>query len=334
MKNELFWCLGCNYVSLGKRCPSCRSEAAKVRSSNGRLVPAFKPDIDAIRTAADIFGEGCGKELIPDANTVILGLKDNGDADVISYGAVIAQYVNKKVVITLAGMKVMAPKIRKFYVRCDHDSAHFVKMGRNLMASGISEAGPFAAGDRLAIFDERGAVIAMGIAKMSSEEIDSADRGVAVKVKGSDPSRYAQGKQKRSWKESVDVNSAILTTKYGDSIKNIRNLSSTYGCPVVIEMTDDIRSTARLLLVLNAGLTPSVQSPGSEFIDFQMEKYSLKAFDPKGGRRMVITDRKDSEDPDEILHDPIEEWDDISAWMYVMRKAEPFDTAYMRGLLS
>lgn len=334
MNNELSWCLGCNYVSLGKRCPSCRSEAAKVKLPKGRLVPAFKHDIEVIRNAADSFGEGCGMELIPDANTVVLNLRDDGNIDVISYGSVIAQYIDKKVIITLAGMKVMAPKISKFFVRCDHDSSHFVKMGRNLMTSGIAASGSFAAGDRLAVFDDRGAVIAIGIARMSSEEIDTADRGVAVKTKISDASRYAKGKQKRSWKDSMEVNSALLTTKMGDSIKYIRSLSSTYGCPVVVEMSDDIRSTARLLLVINAGIVPMVKSAGSEFTRFQMDKYSLKAFDSKGGRRMVITDRKDSDDPEEILHDPIEEWGDISAWMYVMKKAEPFDTAYMRGFLS
>jgi len=163
------------------------------------------------------------------------------------------------------------------------------------------------------------------------EEMLASDRGVAVRIKDSASVRYAVGKKKRTWKDIIDINMPVVTNRAGDSVKSIKNLSAAYGCPVIIELSSDIRSTASLLLTMAADIRPGVVSDGNEFAVFQKGRYSLNEADEKEGRRMVITSRKVSSDPDEILFDPLDGWDDLTVWMYVMRKAEPFDPVYMHG---
>lgn len=329
MKRSIHWCMECNLLSISRRCPVCRKEVSRLDlDPQGRLYPMSTKDADTIRSSIDsVFGEGCGKRLIPEGCVAFLD-RTSMKADIIVNGGIIGYLAGDSVILNASGLKAISPLIRNNIVKCDHDSTYFVKKGRNLMVTGISEISPsLKAGDQVAVLDDKGVPIASGVMKMSSEETKNTERGVAVSIRNTDSPRTCYGVKHRDWKDTLNLNLLSIQAQAGISAKNIETFASSYGREIVVRFDGGIRSEASLLLVLDAGYRPKViVDRRDEFIDFFLEKHELEVIDEIPKECILITEKYEGgfAPAGIIVHSPVGDWEPSMLWVYIMFKKEPF----------
>ena len=329
MKRSIHWCMECNLLTISRRCPVCRKEVSRLDlDPQGILSPMSPKDAEVIRSSIDsVFGEGCGRLLLPDGCVSFLD-KTPTKTDIIVNGGIIGFVVGETVTLNVSGLKVISPLIKINTVKCDHDSSYFVKKGRNLMVTGIADTSPsLKAGDQVAVLDDKNVPIASGIMKMSSEEIRESDRGVAVGVKCSDSPRTCYGVEHRDWMDTLRQNLLSIQAQAGISAKNIATFASSYGREIVVRFDGGIRSEVSLLLVMDAGYEPKVIIvKRNEFIDFFIEKHNLKVIEEIPQECILITERYEDgfAPPGIIIHSPISDWEPSMLWVYIMYKKEPF----------
>lgn len=334
--DRLRWCTGCNLITASRRCPECRKDAYNVRLEGASDVcPIFKTEAAKIRSVIDsMYGEGCGELLFPDDRTALYA-RTSGSRQIIINGGVVGR-INDSGDLSLnaSGLSIIAPKISKNIIRCDHDSSFFITKGRNLMVTGVKgHSDGLKAGDVVAIFD-RGRPIAEGIMKMSSEELDSSERGVAVNVRSYDSTRATANPKKNDWNATLESNKRIIEAFSGDTSKKISDVVSAYGYPVVVSLSTDILSEADLLLTLDAGYKPKViLKEHDEFIDYLLNKHGLETVKELPEKCILISEIHSNSDSGIIIHSPATDWDPAMIWLYVMMKAEPFHPSYMQNKL-
>ena len=334
--DRIRWCMRCNLITSSRKCPECRNDVLNVRIEKGSKVsPIFQYQAEHIRSKIDsTYGDGCGLLLIPDDRTAIFEACKGHKRILINGGSVGRLLPSGDVSLNASGLALISGKISKNTVRCDHDSSFFVTKGRNLMVTGVSDASPgLSAGDVVAVLDDKGRPIAEGIMKLSSEEIGSSDRGVAVNIRDNEAPRINEGKRHSNWAQTIESNSYTMGALIGETVKNIKVLGSSYNYPFVVRLSSDIVSEADLLLVLEAGYRPSIiLDSKDDFIDFIIAKHDLKVIDDIPDKCILISERDEEQTLDIIPHSPTDDWDQSMVWMYIMMRSEPFDPAYMRQL--
>ena len=330
MKRSIHWCMECNLLTISRRCPVCRKEVSRLDlDPQGHLFPMSPKDADMIRSSVDsVFGEGCGKKLIPEGCVAFLD-KSNTKADIIVSGGIIGYVIDDAVTLNASGLKVISPLIKNNIVKCDHDSSYFVKRGRNLMVTGVSDISPsLKAGDQVAVFDDKNVPIASGVMKMSSEETKGNNRGVAVGIKNTDSPRTCYNVKNRDWKDTLNLNLLSIQAQAGISAKNIDTFASSYGREIVVRFDGGISSEVSLLLVMDAGYNPKViVDKRDEFIDFFLEKHNLTVIDEIPKECILITEKYEGgfAPAGIIVHSPISDWEPSMLWVYIMYKKEPFN---------
>ena len=329
------WCVSCNLISASRRCPNCRKDVSNIHiDGKSEICPIFKNEAARIRSAVDsMYGEGCGELLIPDERTALY-IRNSGNRKILINGGIVGSVSQSgDVSLNASGLGIISEKISKNTVQCDHDSSFFVSKGRNLMASGVkSHSDGLKAGDIVAVFDDRGRPIAEGVMRMSSDELRSSDRGVAVKIKSNDTSRAEMNSRCNDWNSTLEENRKSIDAFSGDSSKKISDVVSSYGYPVIVSMSSDIVSEAGLLLTLDAGYRPKVLlREKNDFLDYLLQKHGLDTVADMPERCVLITDVHMKSDTDVIVHSPTTDWDPAMVWMYVLSKAEPFDPSYLQG---
>ena len=334
---HIHWCMVCNMVTVSKRCPICRNEVSRLDLlDDGILIPLSKAGMDKIRSYVDsTFGKGCGELLIPD-NCISFVDRSDAVSDIIVNGGKVGHIADGKVLLDLTGLKVIKEKIAKNYIRCDHDSSYFVKKGRSLMVTGISESyNDLKKGDQVAVLDDRGGVIAAGVMKMSSEDMHGSERGVAVGIRSNVSSRTCYGVPPHDWKDTIMKSKPTVDSAVGTSVKAIRELTSSYGGDIVIRFNGDVRSEASMLLIIDAGYAPKVIVDGKDdFIDFMVERHGLTVVKDVPDRCLLLTDKVDGGLSSEtVTHWPIREWEPSLVWTYLMVRREPFNRYYVDGSL-
>ena len=328
----------CNLLTVSRRCPICRNEVSRLDlDDDGTLVPLSPSGIKLIRSCVDMtFGEGCGSVLIPDGCVSFLDHR-KGWSNIIVNGGEVGRLSDGKVTLDLAGLKAIQGKMVKNYVRCDHDSSYFVKKGRNLMVTGITElSASLEKGDQVAIIDDRGEVIASGIMRMSSSEMGTSDRGVAVSIRSSDVSRTCYGIPGHDWNDTLEKNASSMSSTVGMAVKGIRELASSYGDDVIVRFTGDIRTEALLFLTMDSGLVPRVKiDDRDDFTDFIMDRCELNAVDViPDGCLLIIDTTTEQNDAKNVTHCPILDWEPSFFWLYIMLKKEPFSHYYLNICLN
>ena len=334
--DRLRWCTGCNLITASRKCPECRKDAYNVRLEGASEVyPIFKSEAARICSIVDsIYGDGCGELLFPDDRTALYA-RSSGSRQIIINGGIVGRITDKgDLSLNASGLSIIAPKISKNIIRCNHDSSFFITKGRNLMVTGVKgHSDGLKAGDVVAIFD-RGRPIAEGVMRMSSEELDSLDRGVAVNVRSYESTRATANLKKYDWNATLESNKRIIEAFSGDSSKKISDVVSAYGYPVVVSLSTDILSEADLLLTLDAGYKPAViVKKYDEFIDYLLNKHGLETVKELPEKCILISETHSLSDPGIIVHSPATDWDPAMIWLYVMMKAEPFHPSYMQNSL-
>ena len=326
----------CNLITSSRKCPECRNDVLNVRLEKGsRISPVFQYQADHIRSRIDsVYGDGCGLLLIPDDRTALFEACKGHKRILINGGVVGRLLPSGEVSLNASGLALISDGISKNYVRCDHDSSFFVTKGRNLMVTGVSEVSlGLSAGDVVAVLDDKGRPVAEGVMKLSSEEIGSSDRGVAVNIRDNEAPRINEGEKHSNWVQTIESNSYTMGALVGETVKNIKVLGSSYNYPFVVRLSSGIVSEADLLLVLEAGYRPSIiLDSKDDFIDYLIVKHGLKVIDEIPDKCILISEEVEEQTLDVIPHSPTDDWDQSMVWMYIMMRSEPFDPVYMRQL--
>ena len=334
--DRIRWCMRCNQISSSRKCPECKNDALNLHiEKSSEISPVFQYQADLIRSKIDSnYGEGCGELLIPDDRTAIFEAVPGFKNVIINGGVVGRLYPTGEMTLNASGLSLISERISKNWVRCDHDSSYFVTRGRNLMVSGISDHPEgLSAGDVVAVLDYKGVPIAEGVMKMSSGELGSSDRGVAVNIREKEAPRLSISKKHSNWAKTIDSNSYTMGALIGETVKNIRMLGSSYKYPFVVRLSPGVVSEADLLLVLEAGFRPSViLSATDDFLEFIIDKHGLDVISELPDRCILISESREEQTLDVIPNSPTDDWDQSMVWMYVMMRSEPFDPSYMRDI--
>lgn len=333
--SRIRWCISCNLITASRKCPECRRDVSNIHiEGRSEICPIFKNEAARIRSAVNsVYGEGSGELLIPDDRTAVYIRCSNSRKIVINGGVVGSLLDSGEVSLNASGLAMISEKIIRNRIQCNHDSSFFVSRGRNLMVTGVkSHAEGLKAGDIVAVFDDRGRPIAEGVMRISSEELDSSQRGVAVNIRSNEVSRAERNPRYNDWNSSLESNRHSIDALSGDSSKKISDVVSSYGYPVIVNLTTDIVSEADLLLTLDAGYRPKVLlSERNEFIDYFLQKHGLDTASDIPEKCILITEGYPKSGSGVIVHSPTADWDPAMVWMYVMAKAEPFDPSYLQG---
>ncbi len=143
--------------------------------------------LDELRGLANFqYGFGVGEILFPEKTEIKRSGKTGRTRYAFLGGKLLASVRTSdgRLVLTLEGAKEVA-KSKKLasYVVVDEIGEKYCRQGRNLMAKYVVKAGDVLAGDEVVVLNEKGEVVAIGKAVLSSEEMLIFDKGIAVKVR-------------------------------------------------------------------------------------------------------------------------------------------------------
>ncbi len=256
-KVELYWCDKCNVPLLDKRCGRCGAYGRRVPiTPPGEVRPGFEGDLEILRESLK---RQFGYEL--QRNFVLFNRVPHYDRmdEVIVDGYVIGNLrfdiIRKEFRFTLRmpGAYMMGTNIHKGWVLANHGAVPFVLEGRNLMLPGIVDFSPgIERGDEVVVMDEERRVFAVGIAKMSSQEMEEKERGMAVKI------RYAgygewETHNEPSMEEVLEANEEHLKKIEEKAVKFIHDVRRKYPLPLAVSFSGGKDSLAVLLLALKSG---------------------------------------------------------------------------------
>lgn len=279
-KMHLRWCDQCNVPVLEQAsCCRCGSSTREVRlTPPGDARPAFAHDIARVRALADRqFGPGCGERLIPDGKIVLLNKAPDIDRmdEVIIDGQVVgaARFHlarGDKFLLRPYSATVLAPVATKGWVKVDAGAIVPIKEKKaSTLAVGVLDADPsIAPGDDVIVLDGSGAAVSVGTAKMSAEDMRRPGmRGTAVKtrwvVHGPD---VKQLDGRATWADVIRANNEVIARRASEAHEFIRKTVRNNDLPVAVSYSGGKDSLATLLLVLDAGVKPSLL-----FIDTGLE---------------------------------------------------------------
>lgn len=253
-KLVLHWCSRCNAPVLDKRC-ACGNEARSVTvTPPGDIRPAFPYDVKRINeTSVRQFG----KKLIGEDEIVIYNKAPYDDRmeEIIVGGEIIGTIrfeIDKPdwvLLLRLEGArrifnketKDADPNIEqnlKNWMMIFEKAIPYVADGSSVLVPGIMKTAPgIEKEDEVAVVTPDFEIVAVGRAKMGSEEIEMSERGKAVKVRWAEmppveskpvPALLADTEPKgipvrEIWAKAIEANRDIIDRFEADSIKFIQN---------------------------------------------------------------------------------------------------------------
>ncbi|MCL2142422.1 MAG: phosphoadenosine phosphosulfate reductase family protein [Methanimicrococcus sp.] len=248
-KLVLHWCDQCNAPVLDKKC-ACGSDARFVAvTPPGDIRPAFPYDISRIN---DVSVSQFGKKLVEDDEIVIYNKAPYEDRmeEIICGGEVIGtiRYEIEKtkwvLLLRLPGARRLfnaslkedpSQTAMKNWIMVSEEGIPYVVDGSSVLVPGILKTAEFEAEDEVVVVTPDFEVIAVGRAKMSSQDIQNSERGKAVKTRWTGipeansnpiPSPNLDVKAvpvREIWKKVIDANRHIIDEFEADSISFIQN---------------------------------------------------------------------------------------------------------------
>ena len=279
-KIHLRWCDGCNVPVLElASCSVCGEGTRQVSvTPPGDVRPAFPSDIASIRELVDAqFGDGCGRGALPDGRIVLLNKAPDLDRmdEVIMDGEVVGAVrfdlkLGEKFLPRPSSAVRMQSLVARSWVEVDDGAVDAVRTRKaSTLAVGVTDCDRgIAAGDDVVVLDRHRKAVSVGVAKMSSDEM-TADgrRGTAVKTRWivEESSEPADGRP-ASWDDTIAANRHVLDSRTAEAVKFIQRTAAENDLPVAVSYSGGKDSLATLLLVLEAGLRPSLM-----FVDTGLE---------------------------------------------------------------
>lgn len=262
-KNHLRWCYECNFPILELlKCPVCESDTSEVEiTPPGDVRPAFDYDINKIRSLVDLqFGESTGLALIPEGHIVLLNKAPSLDRmdEIIIDGKTVASLrydLNKgwTFINRMQSAMRIAPKATKGLVVCDPSAVKFIQESKNLMAPGVIDATPdIKVGNEVIIVTDNHTVVGTGVAKMSTNEMITSKRGVAVKTKWTKLEKLIISNKTQTWDSIINANKPTIQKRVNEAITFIKKNVENSKIPAIISFSGGKDSLTTLLLTLDA----------------------------------------------------------------------------------
>jgi len=257
------WCDHCGVPILrGKTCPKCNAPLREVEvSPPGEVKPLFPEEMGWIKSIIDeSYGKGVGDAFFSDEKIVLINKAPGEDRvdEIIIRGKIygVLRYDLRKRKNQLLFHPVsfgrLKGKISRHYVMADRGAVPFILQGRNLMKPGVLDCSEdIEVNDYVVVVDEEMNIIASGVAKATSDEIDKG-KGVAVKVKyyGTIP----EPPPSSDWDTFLEVNAPIIASIEAKSINEIKKIVEKYNLPVVVSFSGGKDSIVALSLTKSAGI--------------------------------------------------------------------------------
>ncbi|MFW9965820.1 MAG: phosphoadenosine phosphosulfate reductase family protein [Candidatus Thorarchaeota archaeon] len=279
-KIRLFWCDECNVPRPAEtRCRVCGHEPRKVQiSPPGDPYPAMEGHLRcAIATIDRQFGPAVGQKVLPADKTIVINKVSSLDA---MFEFVVDGYIIGRLrydipqrgytfLLSLEGGRRIGEYSRQKWVSCYDGVLEYLKKGANLMLPGVAgcDSG-IETGDEVWIVDSNGAVIGVGIARMSGEEMARESKGFAVKTREVDDAQPpAINPTKADWDDAVRANINDIDVIENEAISFIKRTIEKYQLPVVVGFSGGKDSLVTYLLVEKA----LGESPPLFFMDTGLE---------------------------------------------------------------
>ncbi|MFW9847363.1 MAG: phosphoadenosine phosphosulfate reductase family protein, partial [Candidatus Thorarchaeota archaeon] len=261
----MYWCDECNVPRPAEtECSICGTTPRKVEiSPPGDPYPAMEGHLSrAIETIDSQFGEGVGKKLLPSEKTIVLNKVSSIDAmyEFVVDGHIIGRLrfdipkAGYTFLLTLEGGRRVGQLSKLKWVTCYEEVLRYLKDGANLMLPGVAgcDSG-IEVNDEVWVTDSDGAVIGVGIARMSGEEMARSTKGFAVKIRDvGDPQKPCMNPNPASWEKAVEANSMDIERIEKEAIAFIKRTMEKQSLPVVVGFSGGKDSLATYLLVEKA----------------------------------------------------------------------------------
>ncbi len=231
----------------------------------------------AIATIDRQFGPAVGQKVLPADKTIIINKVSSLDA---MFEFVVDGYIIGRLrydipqrgytfLLSLEGGRRIGEHSRQKWVSCYDGVLEYLKKGANLMLPGIAgcDSG-IEAGEEVWIADSNGAVIGVGIARMSGEEMARESKGFAVKIREvDDPRPPTINPTTATWDDAVKANSNDIDVIENEAISFIKRTIEKHQLPVVVGFSGGKDSLVTYLLVEKA----LNESPPLFFMDTGLE---------------------------------------------------------------
>ncbi len=286
-KIRLRWCDECNVPLAGKRCSVCGNEGRLVKiTPPGEVRIGFEGELEILREVIERqFGCTFGRKMVL-FNRV--PHRDRMD-EIIVDGYVIGNltYVPDeskfKFTLRMEGAVLLNSCADKGWVVADDGAVEPILSGRNLMVPGVRNcAEGLSNGDEVIVRDSAGSPIAVGIAKMSCEDMKKRERGMAVKIRHSGSISVNWGDDS-SIEKVIAANIEHIKKIEKEAVQFIKKVHSDVQLPLAVSFSGGKDSLATLLLAIESGekfstffLDTGIELPETvRYVKELNEKYKL-----------------------------------------------------------
>jgi phosphoadenosine phosphosulfate reductase len=237
-------------------------------SPPGDPYPAMEGHVErAIRAIDAQFGEGVGQHLLPEDKTIVMNKVSSLDAmyEIIVDGQMLGRLrfeiprQDYKFILSLEGGRRIGEISRQKWVSIHDGVLKFLKDGANLLLPGVAGCdSEILFNDEVWVVDSNGKVVAIGIAKMSGEDMAKSEKGHAVKIRDrSDPLEPQYNKKSATWDDAVSANESDLVHIEQEAMDFIKRTVHKVDAPVVVGFSGGKDSLATYLVVEKAlGMSP------------------------------------------------------------------------------
>ncbi|HUL38694.1 MAG TPA: phosphoadenosine phosphosulfate reductase family protein [Methanomassiliicoccales archaeon] len=265
-KMLLRWCHQCQLPVLeDEACGSCGGPTHEVQlTPPGDARPAFAHDLEIIARVVDSqFGEGCGNALLPEGRLVLMNKIPGLDRmDEVVLDGEVAGTLRYDLgrgfafVGRMGAARAIQSSIAKGFVIAADDAVPFIAQGLNLLVPGVEDADPrIGIGDEVVVLTKRRQAICTGMARMTGDQMLSAERGMAVKARWQGtPSDMPDATRSRTWQEALAANAKVMERRVGEAVGFIHRTREKFVLPNIVSFSGGKDSLACLLLTLDAGL--------------------------------------------------------------------------------
>ena len=213
----------------------------------------------AIDTINEQFGAGVGQKVLPANKTIVINKVSSLDAmfEYVVDGHIVGRLrydIPKSgytFLLSLEGGRRIGALSRQKWVSCHDGVLQYLKKGANLMLPGVAGCdNGIQISDEVWIADSNGAVLGVGIARMSGEEMAREAKGFAIKIRDvDDPQPPAINPTSASWDDAVRANYDDIDAIESEAISFIQRTIKRHRLPVVVGFSGGKDSQVTYLLV-------------------------------------------------------------------------------------
>jgi phosphoadenosine phosphosulfate reductase len=251
----------------------------------------------AIKAIDAQYGEGVGRHLLPEEKTIVMNKVSSLDAmyEIIVDGQMLGRLrfeiplQDYKFILSLEGGRRIGEVSRQKWVSIHDGVLKFLKDSANLLLPGVigCDSG-IQFDDEVWVIDTNGKVVAVGIAKMSGEDMGKSEKGHAVKIRDkSDPIKPRYNPTSATWDDAVTANEADIVRIEQEAVDFVKRTTHKVDAPVVVGFSGGKDSLATYLVVEKA----LGESPPLFFVDTGLELpetlQHIKEFADQRGAKVI-----------------------------------------------